>query len=192
MLDAIRALPIGWTIAVLYVIVFLRANATYWIGRAIRHQGGRMQWARRYLESGAMCTAERFSARFGVYAIALSFLTIGIQTAVNMSAGALRMPYRRYLPGLCVGCLAWAILYGTIGLAVFQAIVLGMLGSPYVFVPLGIVAVIAGAWWGGRRRLRPITSPDGVDEGLGRTDDAGQAEPIHRTGTHEESGALER
>lgn len=34
--------------------------------------------------------------------VALSFLTVGFQTLVNLAAGAARMPLRRYLPAMVV------------------------------------------------------------------------------------------
>lgn len=51
------------------------------------------------------------SSRFGVFAVPLSFLTIGVQTAANFSAGLTRMPARRYVPALLVGCVIWAAIY---------------------------------------------------------------------------------
>ena len=53
--------------------------------------------------------------------VTLSFLTVGIQTLVNLAAGVLRMPLRRYLPALIVGAIIWAFLYATVGFASFAA-----------------------------------------------------------------------
>lgn len=122
-MDALRELPIGFAVLALFGIVMARANLTYWAGRGAA-AGGRATRLRRLLDGPAMARAERFSARFGPYAVPLSFLTIGIQTAVNFSAGATRMPLRRYLPAVTVGCVAWAILYATLGLAAFEVLVL--------------------------------------------------------------------
>ena len=59
--------------------------------------------------------------RWGVLAVPLSFLTIGVQTFVQLSAGVTRMPLRLYLPAVAVGCAMWAAVYATVGLAVFLA-----------------------------------------------------------------------
>ena len=51
--------------------------------------------------------------------VALSFLTVGIQTLVNLAAGVMQMPLRRYIPALTVGSILWAFLYATAGFATF-------------------------------------------------------------------------
>lgn len=58
-------------------------------------------------------------ARWGAPVVAVSFLTVGIQTLVNLAAGVMRMPLRRYLPALIVGSILWAFLYATVGFATF-------------------------------------------------------------------------
>ena len=47
-------------------------------------------------------------ARWGAPVVTLSFLTVGIQTLVNLAAGVMRMPLRRYIPALTVGAILWA------------------------------------------------------------------------------------
>jgi membrane protein DedA with SNARE-associated domain len=64
---------------------------------------------------------QQLVARWGAPVVALSFLTVGIQTLVNLAAGVLRMPLRRYLPALTVGAIIWALLYATVGFASFAA-----------------------------------------------------------------------
>jgi membrane protein DedA with SNARE-associated domain len=56
-------------------------------------------------------------ARWGAPVVTVSFLTIGIQTVVNLAAGVMRMPLRRYIPALTVGAILWAFLYATVGFA---------------------------------------------------------------------------
>jgi membrane protein DedA with SNARE-associated domain len=58
-------------------------------------------------------------ARWGAPVVTVSFLTIGIQTLVNLAAGVMRMPLRRYIPALIVGSILWAVLYATVGFATF-------------------------------------------------------------------------
>lgn len=105
--DSILELPLGWAYLTLFVIVTLRANATYWVGRLIVAGGRRSEKIERFLDGPTMARAEKFSRGWGVLAVPLSFLTIGIQTAVNLSAGALRMPLSRYLPAVTLGCMIW-------------------------------------------------------------------------------------
>jgi len=105
----------------LFVIVMLRANATYWVGRAIVARTGRSRYSR-LLNSRAYAVGASWINRWGAPAVALSFLTIGVQTMVNLAAGAARMPMRRYFPSVVVGSVAWALLYATVGIVGFIAI----------------------------------------------------------------------
>lgn len=121
-MDRIAEQPFAIAFSTLFVIVMLRANAAYWLGRgALR--GGRL--SRRFahrLEGPTMQRAQRLSARYGVIAVPLSFLTVGVQTAINFSAGFTVMPLRRYLPAVTVGCVLWALLYSTVGMVGWAAI----------------------------------------------------------------------
>jgi membrane protein DedA with SNARE-associated domain len=58
-------------------------------------------------------------ATWGAPVVTVSFLTIGIQTLVNLAAGVMRMPLRRYIPALTLGAILWAFLYATVGFATF-------------------------------------------------------------------------
>lgn len=115
--------PVALAFAFLTAVGFCRAGATYLVGRGARHWG-----ARRGGHTGASTTspavqrAERLVRRLGPVAVPLSFLTIGLQTAIHLTAGALRMPVRYYVPALLVGALIWATLYTTVGLAVLGSL----------------------------------------------------------------------
>lgn len=121
-MDRIAEQPFGIAFATLFVIVMLRANATYWLGRGALLGGKISRKAAHHLEGPHMQRAQRLSARYGVIAVPLSFLTIGVQTAINASAGFTRMPLRRYLPAVTVGCVMWALLYSTVGMVGWAAI----------------------------------------------------------------------
>ncbi|GAB4065588.1 hypothetical protein GCM10028777_15450 [Angustibacter speluncae] len=114
----------GWpywaTYAFFVVVALLRSNATYWVGRGLRAGGDRTRLHER-LERPLMRRAERLVGRWGLVAVALCFLTVGVQTAVNLTAGVLRMPLRRFVPATVVGSLLWAALYTTAGFAVLRA-----------------------------------------------------------------------
>jgi len=134
-------MPTDWPFALTYAVFFLgalaRGNATYWLGRGAR-SGGEHTRAARALAHPLVARAETLVARFGAAAVALSFLTVGVQTAVNLAAGVLRMPVVRYEVGAVVGALAWAGIYSTIGFALFQAWVGG---SPIVWAVVALLAV---------------------------------------------------
>ncbi|WP_245642973.1 DedA family protein [Piscicoccus intestinalis] len=121
MVERINELPLAAAFATLFVIVMIRANATYWIARGVRAGAGKSRFRLR-LDRDAMPRAERLVARWGAGAVALSFATIGLQTAINATAGAMRMPLRRYLPAVVVGSLIWATIYSALGTAIVVAL----------------------------------------------------------------------
>lgn len=121
-MDWISQQPFALAFVLLFVIVMLRANATYWLGRGALNGGRLSKKMARHLEGPTMLRAQRLSARLGIVAVPLSFLTIGVQTAINFSAGFTLMPLRRYIPAVIVGCLLWALLYSTVGMVGFAAI----------------------------------------------------------------------
>lgn len=117
-MDAIRQLPFAAAFAALFVIVLLRAGATYCVGRAALTGGRRSGRVARVLDGPRAVRATALVQRYGAFAVPLCFLTVGAQTAVHLTAGAARMPMRRYLPGLVVGSLVWAGVYAVAGTAV--------------------------------------------------------------------------
>ncbi|AQP44591.1 DedA family protein [Tessaracoccus flavus] len=142
--------PYAVVVIALFFIVMARANATYWLGRGIT-RGAERTRVRRLLESRHYATATRWLNRWGPPAVSVSFLTIGIQTMVNLAAGVTRMPLRRYLPAVTVGCIMWAFIYATIGFAGFVGIQRLWATSPATVLVLGAV-LVAGVTWSVLRR----------------------------------------
>lgn len=138
----------GWPVWVGWLILFggalVRGNATYWVGRGLRHGGERSRLAQR-LDGPLVHRAEGWVARFGAPLVSLGFLTVGVQTAINAASGALRMPLQRFVPAVVVGAALWATLYLTVGLAVVDA-VLGRISWWWGLVALlTLGVVIAGS-----------------------------------------------
>lgn len=144
MLDALADLPFWQAFLGLFVIVMARSNATYWIGR-----GAIAGWRRHRPrpEGESRVRAEALIRRLGPVAVALSYLTIGIQTAVHLTAGVLRMPQRSYLPAAVVGSMAWAALYATIGIAIVQAWIAAQAGSWHGLAAMGALVLVGLATW---------------------------------------------
>lgn len=113
-------LPLWLGIATMFAIVVARAQATYWLGRAAGSGFGQTRWAER-LGRERIAQAEVFVARYGPAAVTLSFLTVGVQTAVNAIAGASRMPFGRYLVAMLAGSALWAVIWTVGGLSVIWA-----------------------------------------------------------------------
>jgi membrane protein DedA with SNARE-associated domain len=134
--------PFAFLYFFLLVVVFLRAQGTYWLGRAVAAGMLRTRWSRHF--TGPRVTKAIGSIeRWGWPIIPLSFLTIGFQSAVNAGAGVIRMRWIRYTLAMIPGCLVWALVYSLGGLAAFQAAVALAARSPWVLVTvivlLGIV-----------------------------------------------------
>lgn len=142
MMDSIVSLPFIWAFLILFVIVMLRSNATYWAGRGLA-AGGRKTKLQKHLDSPSVLRAEKIIARWGAPAVSVSFLTIGVQTAINTAAGLGRMPLRRYIPATVIGSIAWATIYATIGLAAFDAALAAAAGSPLALIGLVLLAGVA-------------------------------------------------
>ncbi|WP_343985653.1 DedA family protein [Terrabacter terrae] len=136
MLDTLAAQPFWLAFLALFASATVRSNGTYWLGR-----GAMAGWRRHRGSTGVLTgeltgeltgRAQSLLRRLGPFAVTLSYLTVGLQTAIHLAAGAARMPLRHYLPAAVVGSLVWAALYATVGLAVVQA----------------WLAAEAGSWWG--------------------------------------------
>ena len=146
-----------WPIAALWVFFYCgaiaRGAALYWLGRGLRRAD-----KRGYAQRPGVIRAEATVRRWGPIAVTLSFLTVGVQSAINIAAGALRMPGRRFTPALLVGGAIWATIYVTVGMAVIYAF-LGRLSWPILLAAALGVAMIVGGTSYARRRLR-LRTPD--------------------------------
>ncbi|GAA3340846.1 hypothetical protein GCM10017714_22360 [Curtobacterium pusillum] len=153
----LEGLPFRWLVLALFVVVFCRAQGTYWLARGAVAGASRSRWGR-WLESAAVRRGSALLARWGLPVVTVSFLTVGMQTIVNAAAGVARVPWWRYTVAMVPGCVAWAFVSATVGIALFWAVVAAFAGSPWGVVALGAsVAVGVVVWWV-RRRRRP--APD--------------------------------
>ncbi|NGO74688.1 hypothetical protein G6045_03150 [Streptomyces sp. YC504] len=126
------------TAAGLYVLVLFRAGGTFAVGRLAGAGARRGRFAER-LASARFQRAERAIQRWGAPVVAVSFLTIGFQTAANFLAGTMRMPLRHYLPALFLGGAAWALLYASAGIGALK--LLGKIFTEHT--ALGVATVLA-------------------------------------------------
>lgn len=138
-------LPLPFAVGLFYLVVLLRGGATYALGRGARSGAGRTR-VRARLETPRFRRAERIVERYGAPVVALSFLTVGFQTLANLAAGALRMPLPAYLPALAVGGFAWALIWGVVGVATYEAVATLAARSPLeaaLFVTVLVGALVA-------------------------------------------------
>lgn len=143
------------TFAGLFVIVMARANATYWLGRGAAAGTRRWRSAEGGSPSPAWQRARRLVNRWGPIAVVFCFLTVGIQTAVNATAGVTRMPLRRYLPAVTLGSIIWAGVYATVGLAAARAWLAAAARSPVAATGIAVLLVAAVITVIIHRRSRP-------------------------------------
>ncbi|MFC9293876.1 DedA family protein [Streptomyces sp. NPDC057011] len=154
---------IALTAGALYALILLRAGGTFAIGWLAGAGARRSRFAGR-ISSAKFQRVERAIQRWGAPVVAVSFLTIGFQSAANFLAGSMRMPLPRYLPALFLGGAAWALIYATAGLGVLEA--LGRLFAQHT--ALGVFAVAALLMVCGamvfRRRRAALPPGDSVAE----------------------------
>lgn len=169
--------PFPIIVGALFVIVMTRANGTYWVGRFINRGASRTRAHSLLASRGYQRAVDRIH-RWGAPVVTASFLTVGVQTMINVAAGAIRMPLRRYLPAVTLGCIIWAFIYGTVGFIGFRALAVLWDRAPILTGILAVVVVAAFAafvvWRVREARLGRANHADSAAESLADTavDDA--------------------
>jgi membrane protein DedA with SNARE-associated domain len=144
-------------------------NIAYRLGRAVGTE--RFRWMQRPRVVAAFDTSARALERGGAGLIlGARYIPVG-RVAVNMTAGAVRYPWRHFLPLSIISGFTWAA-YGTvIGLIAGN----WLKGNPFLSVVIGIaIALTIGividritAW---RRRTRAALETPAVDPEAARLD----------------------
>lgn len=150
----------GWPFAAVYLFLLFgatcRGQMLYWLGRWAITQtlrrthptGGWRKRAHDLLSSDGTDRGIEAIRRWGLVIIPLSYLTVGFQSMVNAGAGVLRIRWWKYSLVQLPGSAAWALIYSTIGFAIWSAAISAAAGSPaglivLLVVLLAIIAVIA-------------------------------------------------
>lgn len=141
MLERIHSLPYPWVFLFFWCLAMMRSHTMYWIGRGITAGTARTRWVS-LLESPVYARAQAWSARWGVLAVPVSFLTVGIQSVIQLSAGVARMPLRRYVAATAAGAIAWAAVYTTIGMAILTAWLTGPTGRLASLMMLTVLVLV--------------------------------------------------
>lgn len=131
------ALPIEVALAFMWMVGIVRTSIVYALGALAAEGGARLDRIRKAMDSPLYRKARRLINRWGVIAVPLCFLTVGLQTAVIITTGFTKMPLRRWVPAMLLGTFIWACVYTTIGFAILAA--LGL--EPWMF-PLALAIVI--------------------------------------------------
>ncbi|MFG2093996.1 DedA family protein [Streptomyces sp. NPDC048612] len=156
---------VALTAAGLYAIVLLRAGGTFAVGWLAGAGARRGRLAER-ISTPKFQRAERAIQRWGAPVVAVSFLTVGFQTAANFLAGSMHMPLSRYLPALFVGGAGWALVYATAGVGALK--LLARLFAEQTVLGAGVVAGLLLAMIGvmvyRRRRAASVKRNTAADE----------------------------
>jgi membrane protein DedA with SNARE-associated domain len=138
--DWVLDLPLAVAALCLTIVAASRSQATYWLGRGIRAGVLRAPWARRLaVESSARAT--RWLDRWGWPIVPLSFLTVGFQSAVQLTAGLIGWRWRRYSLAAMPGWIAWGWIYAAVGLAAFRGLIELARRSPWLAIAVAAVLV---------------------------------------------------
>ena len=105
------ALPIEVALAFMWVVGIVRTSIVYALGALAAEGGARLDRIRKAMDSPLYRKARRLINRWGVIAVPLCFLTVGLQTAVIITTGFTKMPLRRWVPAMLVGTFMWACIY---------------------------------------------------------------------------------
>lgn len=111
-------------------------NIAFLIGRRVGTE--RFAWMRRPRVSAVFASAQRaLESRPAVLVLGARYIPVG-RVAVNMSAGALGFPWRRFLPLSLIGGLSWSAFSITIGLVAGS----WLTDQPLVSAGLGVVIAL--------------------------------------------------
>lgn len=146
----------------LYLGATLRGQATYWIGRgvrsgALRGNTGPGWWRRTRDRINSMDTgrARVILDRVGILAIPLAYLTVGLQSAIIVTAGLTHIGWGRFSLAQIPGAVAWATIYSTIGFAAWAGMFRALAGEWWPLVLLVVALIIIVAVVAYRRRRQP-------------------------------------
>lgn len=129
----------------LFMVVALRSTAMYGVGRYGHYlamkarkptDGFRLRiW--NWVHASSTVNGMDLLRRRGWIAIPLCFLTVGVQSVITVSAGAIGMSIPAWIATAFAGWLAWAAIYSTIGFAMWGTAVSAAAGSP-----MGIAIIV--------------------------------------------------
>ncbi|GAA1185852.1 hypothetical protein GCM10009584_29870 [Ornithinimicrobium humiphilum] len=151
----------------LLLVAMARGQATYWIARVVTEQTLRRTapttgWkaaVHTWLSGEGVARGRASIHRWGLVVIPLCYLTVGFQTLVLGAAGLLRIPWPTFTLAQLPGAAAWALIYSTIGLAVWAAAVGALAREPLAIAGLvAVVVVVASTVLWRRHQRRAVES----------------------------------
>jgi membrane protein DedA with SNARE-associated domain len=158
--------PLGGALAsqgklnlVLVIAVASLANLTgsliaFWLTRRYGERIVLSRLGRRLgLSRGHLRLANRFFERFGLWAVFIGRLLPIVRTYISFPAGVSKIGYVRFVPATLAGSIPWnfALAYAGYKLGQqYQTVAKDI--SPFVIpIAVGVVLLVAAAWWFGRK-----------------------------------------
>lgn len=131
------SLSLGLLCGVAALGAMIGDNIAYEIGRRVG--ADRFRWMRRPAVASAFDSARRALSRSGAgLLLGARYIPVG-RVAVNMSAGALGYPWRRFLPLSMIGASTWALYSVVIGVAAGH----WLEDQPLLSAVIGVVLALA-------------------------------------------------
>lgn len=155
----------------LFFVVSFRAQGTYWLARSLPAaitkwgpRAKRLDGLVRWVNGPVPKKGARILERWGIVAIPLAFLTVGLQTAILAGSGLVRMNWGKFTLAAIPGCIAWAFLYGYGLLAVWTAAIRAAAGSTWAWAALtALVGTVVVLTQRGRIRQAALSAVGTAD-----------------------------
>ena len=105
------------------------------------------------LSRGHLRLANRFFVRFGLWAVIIGRLLPIVRTYISFPAGASKISYTRFTMATLAGAIPWnfALAYAGYRLGQHYETVATTLSPFAIPIAIGVVILLAVAWWFGRR-----------------------------------------
>lgn len=169
-------LNLAWVIFFAWIGTVIGYHADYLLGRyalgRIMGRWGTSPLGRRLRLTARLRLARRMLTRYGGRAILLSHVVGHIRSFVALSAGATRMPYRRFLAFELVAALVWNIGFSVLGYlagAEYERIQLIIERAGWIIAAVVIIALLVwkvGLPWLRKRQHaahRPLAARESAD-----------------------------
>lgn len=147
-----RQLSLPWIMVVATIAATLGDN----LGFAIGYHGGRPLLERYQsifrIRNKTLARGEELFARYGAAAVLFARFIFGLRIIAGPLAGVLRMPWRKFLPFNVIGAAIWVVVISGLGYLFGEHWEQLERVVKHFNLLLGLIAVLAVAFWWWRKR----------------------------------------
>ncbi|MEU5878916.1 DedA family protein [Spirillospora sp. NPDC047279] len=151
-------LPLWAALAVAILIIFVRGQAYYWLGRGLGSKIYTSRLGRRVGEE-RLRRVEEIVARRGALAVFAAHWVAGLRHAIPIAAGGTRMPLPRYLAATVLGSIIWTSMVMLGGYALVWGWLEIAARSPLIAAAVGAAVLALIAAYLAYRRRTPAEPP---------------------------------